>query len=129
MEIELVKSGYRCWSDNNAHNRSTTNHMGKALDIHMVYNNPKITVANLCDDAREVMIKYCNAYYRWDVKNVISLEVGNRVKISTDKAIASTWVHFDVRSFELDSLKDEYFAKSVEQVNGLSMRSLIANKD
>ena len=129
MEIELVESGYRCWSNNRARNRSTTNHMGKALDIHMVYNNPKITVANLCDDAREVMIKYCNAYYRWYVKNVISLEAGNRVKISTDKAIASTWVHFDVRSFELDYLKDEYFAKSVEQVNGLSMRSLIANKD
>lgn len=106
----------------------TTNHMGKALDIHMVCNNPKITVSHLCDDAREVMIKYCNAHYRWNIKNVISLEAGNRVKKPREQAVASTWVHFDVRSFKLDYLKDEYFAKSVEQVNGLPMRSLIINK-
>ncbi|MFQ1006533.1 peptidoglycan-binding domain-containing protein, partial [Gilliamella sp. CG22] len=129
MKIEKVESGYRCWSDNNFHNnRKTTNHMGKALDIHMVYNNPKITTANLCDDAREVMIKYCDAQYRWAKPNFVSLEPGNRVKISTDQAVASTWVHYDVRSFELVYLKDEYFAKSVEQVNGISMQTLITNK-
>ncbi|MCO6551333.1 MAG: peptidoglycan-binding protein, partial [Gilliamella sp.] len=129
MKIELVKSGYRCWSDNNAHNfRKSTNHMGKALDIHMIYNNTKISLENLCDDAREVMISYCNAHYRWQVKNVISLEVGIREKTPKDTAIAATWIHFDVRSFELKYLEDKYFVKSAEQVNGLSMRSLITNK-
>ncbi|KFA57987.1 hypothetical protein GAPWKB11_1958 [Gilliamella apicola] len=129
MKIELVKSGYRCWSDNNAHNfRQSTNHMGKALDIHMIYNNTKISLENLCDDAREVMISYCNAHYRWNVGNVISLEVGMREKTPKDTAIAATWIHFDVRSFELKYLEDKYFVKSAEQVNGLSMQSLIINK-
>ncbi|MFQ0973671.1 peptidoglycan-binding domain-containing protein, partial [Gilliamella sp. CG35] len=129
MKIEKVESGYRCWRDNKFHkDRQTTNHMGKALDIHMVYDNPKITKANLCDDAREVMIKYCDAQYRWAKPNFVSLEPGNRVKISTDKAVASTWVHYDVRSFQLVYLKDEYFAKSVEQANGISMQTLITNK-
>ncbi|OCG25641.1 hypothetical protein A9G11_00050 [Gilliamella sp. wkB108] len=129
MKIASVSSGYRCWSDNHSHNRTTTNHLGKALDINLVHNDSKVTVANLCDNAREVMIRYCDAHYRWSTPNVISLEVGNRVKISTDTAIASTWVHFDVRSFELDYLKDEYFVQSVGQVNGLSMQTLIANMD
>ena len=129
MKIEKVESGYRCWRDNKFHkDRQTTNHMGKALDIHMVYNNPKITTANLCDDAREVMIEYCDAQYRWDTPNFVSLEPGNRVKKSGELAVAPTWIHFDVRSFQLVYLKDEYFAKSVEQVNGISMQTLITNK-
>ncbi|OCG30649.1 hypothetical protein A9G45_02455 [Gilliamella sp. HK2] len=102
--------------------------MGKALDIHMIYNNTKISLENLCDDAREVMISYCNAHYRWNVGNVISLEVGIREKTPKGIAIAATWIHFDVRSFELKYLEDKYFVKSAEQVNGLSMQSLIINK-
>lgn len=74
------------------------------------------------------MIKYCDARYRWAKPNFVSLEPGNRVKKSGELAVAPTWVHYDVRSFQLVYLKDEYFAKSVEQVNGISMQTLITNK-
>ena len=33
-----------------------------------------------------------------------------------------------IKKFQRDYMKDEYFAKSVEQVNGISMQTLITNK-
>lgn len=39
--------------------------------------------------------------------------------------IADVWVHYDVRTFELPYLKDNYFVKTVQEVNGKYMLELL----
>ncbi|WP_392553085.1 hypothetical protein RHO14_04270 [Orbus wheelerorum] len=120
--VTAISSGYRCWFDNNNHSRSSTNHMGKALDLHVTRNG--VGGENVTDDSRDVLISYSAAQYRWGATNRISLEPGARAKLKGDRALAPTWVHYDVRSFSLIYLDDRYFAKSVNNINGPSLENL-----
>jgi len=120
--VTAISSGYRCWVDNRNHSRSSTNHMGKALDLHVTKNGARNE--NVIDDSRDVLISYSAAQYRWSIADRISLEPGSRAKVSTDKALAKTWVHYDVRSFSLIYLDDRYFVKSINDINGQSLENL-----
>ena len=50
-------------------------------------------------------------------KNIFALEPSSRNRIG-EEFIATTWVHIDVRTFSLEYLKDEYFVKDNNKVNG-----------
>jgi len=80
-------SGYRCWNDNNAHGRMSTNHMGKACDLRPHY--PESSDRNRI--VKEVHKQFDKMQVGWSKRNVPSFEP---VRISP------TWIHADVRCFD-----------------------------
>ncbi|HEX8268464.1 MAG TPA: hypothetical protein VF581_01115 [Flavobacterium sp.] len=115
--MNRISSGYRCRVDNANNNRSTTNHMGKALDITFNKNgNRTRVVSDLEAIRRDFFVKYAGAQFSWPASNKFSLE--------TTAQGASTWVHYDVRSFDSIYLSDQYFAKTNAAVLGEPMAAL-----
>ncbi|OCA78577.1 hypothetical protein BBH99_08225 [Chryseobacterium contaminans] len=124
--VKCIFSGYRCWINNDIHNRRSTNHMGKALDLHFNKNGKRTQVPKDIEEVRQkIFVKYLGNQVRWNETNKFSLEPG--VAAYKGEFIASTWIHYDVRQFELKYLADEYFVKNINQVNGESILTL-ANK-
>lgn len=93
-----INSGYRCAIDNANHQRSSTNHHGKAIDIDII--GAGGTDGSRCNTLRGLLVEQGHAQIGWSALNRKSLEPAN---------IAPTWVHFDVRSYEPKYLDDRYF--------------------
>ncbi|WP_312296499.1 peptidoglycan-binding domain-containing protein [Chryseobacterium sp.] len=123
LRVGKINSGYRCNANNKINKRHSTNHMGKALDIHIYKLSDSINTEKNADKVRDVLIKYTNAKYRWKDHNVFALEPSSRNRID-EEYIATTWVHYDVRTFDLEYLKDEYFVKDNNSVNGENIIAL-----
>lgn len=123
IKVGLIYSGYRCNIRNKQKGRTSTNHMGKASDLHIFKLNDTVNTEANADKVRDVLLKYSGAKYRWSNKNVFALEPSTRNRIGKE-FIATTWVHYDVRTFELQYLKDEYFAKNMTACNGKSIVAL-----
>ncbi len=118
--IKCIFSGYRCWEDNAIHNRRSTNHMGKALDIHFNKNGKRTQVPKDIEEVRQkIFVKYLGNQVRWSEKNKFSLEPG--IASYRGEYTASTWIHYDVRQFELQYLTDNFFVTNINQVNGESI--------
>ena len=120
-KTKLVDSGYRCQDHPIYIATRTTNHCGKALDIHYNYistGQRARTVPDLEKIREKIFNKYLGA--KWDWKpgqnDIFNLE-------STAKG-ARTWVHVDVREFSQEYLKKEYFIKSLSQLNGKNIVQL-----
>jgi len=119
--IKSVYSAYRCWEDNTKHNRSTTNHMGKAVDLHFNKNNKR---THDMDILREKIYCECigapkqggNSKYKFGwLPNKFGLEPN---KWADGGNAANTWIHFDVREFDKDMyLKDDFFIKFNNESN------------
>jgi len=119
--LNKISSGYRCWYNNN-HNkpkaRTSTNHMGKALDLHFNKNGKR---TRKLADIEEIRLKIFSkrmgapatgtgAKYGFGWKrNMIGME---SKKFNSGSSGATTWVHYDIREFDLKYLKDEFFTKT-----------------
>lgn len=105
-----INCGYRCWVRNKQKGRSSTNHMGKAIDIDVprTESEDRNDDLNRCNEIREEMVKDSNAQIGWNGSNKKSLEPSN---------IAPTWVHYDVRQFAKKFLENRFFCKSEEELN------------
>ncbi len=105
-----ITSGYRCWVDNQQNGRESTNHMGKALDIDftLLPNEGKRDDVARCDQGRGILVEKSNFQIGWDAGNRKSLE---------PSSIAPTWIHMDVRSYELKYLADEFFVTSSDYLD------------
>ncbi|MCU6499144.1 LysM peptidoglycan-binding domain-containing protein [Rugamonas sp. A1-17] len=107
-----ISSGYRCWLDNKAHNRLTTNHMGNALDIQF----RKGAVQTRCAGAdvdklrKDVFIGRLGAQMNWPDSNKLSMEPASLG--------ATSWVHVDVREFDDAFKKDRYYATTQAMADG-----------
>lgn len=128
LKIGKVSSGYRCWIDNEAKKRTSTNHMGKAADLHIYSKTADGSWVNgaktKCDEARQVLTRRTSAQTRWSGVNRFSLEPSEA--IYEGEFLATTWVHIDVRTFEPDQfLDDKYFAKSAEEMNGEPIKKIM----
>ena len=111
--IRTIYSGYRCWVDNNNHGRKSTNHMGKAVDLH--FNKNGILFTSDMDLLREDI--YCE-YIGAPKQNGNFGWLPNKFGLESSSAGASTWVHLDVREFNrVTFLKDEFFIKSNNGMN------------
>jgi len=115
--INCVYSAYRCWEDNIKHKRNTTNHMGKAVDLHFNKNNKRTYDMDLL---REKIYCECigapkqEGKFGW-LPNKFGLEPN---KWADGKDAATTWIHLDIREFNKDMyLKDEFFVKSNDESN------------
>lgn len=102
----VFSSGYRCSVDNQIHQRTTTNHHGKAVDIDIVLPPGMSKRADMarCDEVRGLLVAKSNAQIGWLGANRKSLEPAD---------IAPTWVHYDVRSYEPKYLKDDFFCQDL----------------
>lgn len=101
-----INSAYRCAEDNRQHNRSSTNHHGKAIDVDVPRKagETKEDDARRCDAIRANLVVKSNAQIGWSASNKKSLEPAN---------IAPTWVHYDVRSFASKYLQDNFFCTTL----------------
>jgi hypothetical protein len=101
-----VNSGYRCSEDNRIHNRQTTNHHGKAIDI-LDAPSKMIDMKN-CDQLRGLLVEKANAQIGWGARNRRTLEPPN---------IAPTSVQYDVRIYDALYSADSYFVKTLQALN------------
>lgn len=118
----LISSGYRC----RFKNYETTNHQGKAIDIQFDKGTWKIrgqvykNITELEQIRTNIFYKFLGAKTNWTDPNHFSLEpIGlnsNNTKIDGNHTYSC--IHMDVRAFEKDYLKDEYFCKNSGTLNG-----------
>ena len=117
--INCRYSCYRCWSDSSTIKYQTTNHMGKAVDLHFNKNKERTKDVLTMDLIREkIFCEYIgapiqgnNSNYRFGwLQNKFGLEPAEFKK--GDKDGAQTWIHIDVREFNnILYLKDDCFIK------------------
>jgi len=102
--------GYRCDERNKQKGRYSTNHCGKALDtdVPRTQSEDRNDDAKRCDEIRTKMVKKCGCQIGWTLLNKKSLEPSN---------IAPTWVHQDVRCFSPEYLTDNFFCKTLEELD------------
>lgn len=127
--MDQVTSGYRC----RFKNYKTTNHQGKAIDIQFSKNGAEIrgpvraNLQKLRDIRDEFYIKYLGAQEEWPNKNLFSVEPIDLLYYP-DGALrydhTFSWLHIDVRQFESIYLEDNYFCKSLIDLNGKSIIQL-----
>jgi len=115
LEVAYIESGYRCIDDNKRKGRTTVNHMGLALDIHIKKNGKRTKAIEDVEFIR---------------KEIMTVKMGASEERSSDKIYleptkfksgangATTWVHFDVTRFSSIYFNDEYFKKEIKDLNG-----------
>lgn len=108
----VINSGYRCGVRNEQTGRSSTNHMGKAvdLDVPLKQGEDRRTDMQRCDEIRRKIVEVSKAQIGWADQNKKALEPPN---------IAPTWVHYDVRTYEPQYLEDKFFCKSLEELDNI----------
>jgi hypothetical protein len=133
VKIMGYSAGYRC-HDNNAEHldknkkpRTSTNHMGKAIDILIEtkengqWIRHKEVAANkiLCDKVRGICQDKFKAQIRWKKRDTFSMEPSEPDPAHKNEAIAPDWVHVDVRQFVREEyLQDKFFCKDMATLNG-----------
>ncbi len=117
--VRSISSGYRCHNDNRQHKRRSTNHMGKAIDLHFNKNGKRTQVVADIEEVREkIFNKYLGAKWDWTTRNIFNLE--------STRVGATTWVHYDVREFDVKYLEDKFFVKTQAAADGQKMMALAA---
>ena len=122
-KLTKISSGYRCYTDNKRHPkqngkpRSSTNHMGCALDL----NFNKKTATDMDTIRKDFFCKYMEAPggddYSFGWKS-------NRIGLEPTRLGANSWVHVDVREFDSQYKKDIFFIKKAEDIVGKSLIKL-----
>jgi GH24 family phage-related lysozyme (muramidase)/LysM repeat protein len=113
-----VSSGYRCWYNNKAHARKTTNHMGNALDLQFA----KGSSATRCEGAAvdeiraKIFVKRLGAQLGWNDKDTLSLE-------RADDG-ATSWVHVDVREYRAQYKDSRFYAVTQPVADGDSLTTI-----
>jgi peptidoglycan hydrolase-like protein with peptidoglycan-binding domain len=128
LKIGGIASGYRCWVNNDDKKRKSTNHMGKAADIHIFFKDNQGNWVDggkpKCDDVRNILKKTAGAQLRWDLNNTFSLEPSE--ENYKGESLATTWVHVDVRTFNQKKyLQDRFFCKTDQAMDGKQLNDLL----
>ncbi|WP_219434371.1 glycosyl hydrolase 108 family protein [Prevotella intermedia] len=126
--LNKIDSGYRCWDNNKQKGRTSTNHMGCALDLHFNINGSRTRNVKDMENIRSnYFCAYMNAPknarqtygFGWESER-IGLEPK---KFNNGKKGADTWVHFDVREFRKYK-SDIFYIKSKTELIKSSMIDL-----
>ncbi|MCO8070939.1 LysM peptidoglycan-binding domain-containing protein [Acinetobacter lwoffii] len=115
LEVAYIESGYRCINDNKKKGRTTVNHMGLALDIH-INKNGKRTKA--IEDIEFIRKKIMTIKMRASEERASDKIYLEPKKFKSGANGATTWVHFDVTRFSNIYFNDEYFKKEIKDLNG-----------
>ena len=110
----FISSGYRCWTNNLNRGRTSTNHMGKAIDFDFPLQDgeDKRDDSNRCDRFRGILTEKCNFQIGWGANNRKALE---------PSTIAPTWIHADMRCYNRKFLDDSYFVKSLDELDSKNL--------
>lgn len=110
----VLTCGYRCWIRNEQKQRTSTNHLGKAIDIDfpLFPGEDKRDDYNRCNTVRGLMVEKGNFQIGWGANNKKAFEPAE---------IAPTWLHIDVRCFVSSYLNDSYFVKSNQELDSLEI--------
>ncbi len=112
-----VNSGYRCRFHPEYLKKPTTNHMGKALDLHFNNKNGRTKeIADMEIIRKDIFNKYIGAKWDWKERNIFNLE--------STRVGATTWVHYDVREFDSIYLENKFFVNNLSDLNGKSIVEL-----
>ncbi|WBX78220.1 peptidoglycan-binding domain-containing protein [Tenacibaculum ovolyticum] len=121
-----TSAGYRCKAHNLAKGRTSTNHMGKAIDIQYYENGTKITgkkqsnLTPLKAIRDDFYIKHLDAVSGWTgKKNHYRIE-----PIGIGKDQSYSWIHMDVSKYETKFLEDKFFVKEQNLIKGKSLNEL-----
>lgn len=134
-EIRFLKfsSGYRCHKDNEANHRTSTNHMGKAMDMQFSHWDGRKWIvpdeAQTMKDAnamREVAKARMDAQSEWGESDRFALELGGKLGNDKKHAHAPTWVHMDVRTWSARFREDSYFVRTASALDGDSFVTVFA---
>jgi hypothetical protein len=108
----IITCGYRCWIRNEQKGRTTTNHMGKAIDVDFALQSgdDKRDDCNRCNTVRGLLVEKATFQIGWGAANRKALEPAE---------IAPSWVHMDVRSFEKRYLQDDFFVTSAQMLDAV----------
>lgn len=110
----FITCGYRCWINNERKGRTSTNHMGKAIDCDFPLQpgDDKRDDQIRCDRFRSVLVEKSNFQLEWAAPNRKALEPSR---------IAPTWIHMDVRQYSPRYLDDRFFVKSAEELDTFAL--------
>lgn len=111
--LNKINSGYRCRFHPEYLKKPTTNHMGKAMDLHF---NDKDGRTREIKDMETIRLDIFNKYLgaKWDWKNDKDIFFLESTRVG-----ATTWVHYDVREFNPQNyLQDKFFVKTLPEMNG-----------
>ena len=114
-----ITSGYRCHINNVDRRRTSTNHMGKAMDFTFDARTTN-QKRNICNDARDLLVEKSNCQIRWNKRNEKALEPGFPAR--GREFIAATWVHLDVRQYDDRYLEDRFFVSSEDDLDNKELR-------
>lgn len=107
-----ISSGYRCSVYSEQKGWSTTNHQGKAVDLDpKPVNDDQLKDEERCEKIRQKIIETAKAVLDWSAPNRKSLE--------SAKTGATTWVHYDVRSYDPKYLEDRFFCVNARELDAL----------
>ena len=109
-----ITSGYRCHINNVEKRRTSTNHMGKAVDFSFNVGRGQ-TKWKVCNDARNLLVEKSNCQIRWNKRNHKALEPGHPGV--GREFTADTWVHLDVRQYDDKYLQDQFFVTSERELD------------
>jgi hypothetical protein len=120
---------YRCNIQNKNKGRNSHNHKGKAADLHIytekdgkpVRSSDSAENKTICDEVRGIFKDKMSSQIRWGASNKLSLEPSEG---TAKEALATTWVHIDVRAYESKYLEDRFFAKDAIALDGNPMVNL-----
>ncbi|WP_180164483.1 LysM domain-containing protein [Acinetobacter sp. YH12049] len=122
LEVAYIESGYRCIEHNKQKSRTSVNHMGLALDLHINKNGSRTRELSDMEFIR---------------KNVMAVKMGATEQRATNKIYlepkvfnngdsgATTWVHFDITRLQTSYFADHFFKKSVTDLNGRSLVEIV----
>lgn len=127
FSLNKIESGFRCRTNNKIKNRTSTNHMGNALDLHINKNNKRTKDVNDMETIRkDYFVGLMDAPYfsgksvkfGWK-NNYIGLEPK---KFNNGDSGATTWIHYDIREFDSIYKTDKFYIKAE---SGLISKSMI----
>ena len=131
IRFQQIADGYRCRIENKMKGYHTSNHMGKALDMHFeTYSDQEWNRKTLsgdenfasCNEVRKLATTRLNASVRWKNPGRFGLEPGGKDVRNSE---AYDWVHLDVREWPKSSLDASYFIKTKEELEGEVMSDLL----
>jgi len=122
LEVAYIESGYRCIDDNKKKGRTTVNHMGLALDLHINKNGLRTKSELDMEFIRKSIFISKMGASEQRLENKIYLEPK---KFNDGSKGATTWLHFDVTKFSKIYKEDIYFKTKVSELNGDLFKNII----
>jgi hypothetical protein len=127
-KYRLTSAGYRCWAHNDTIPRTSTNHMGKAVDIQFKKGSYEISsfkkenIAPLKEIRDKFYINYLKVEEGWSIPSVNNNYRLEPIGMGSQQSYS--WIHMDVSLFITEYLKESFYVKEQNLIIGKSIITL-----